>query len=52
MADSGHKNFANKTERLLVSEVLDEKLVDSVKSLFIYAQDQSAKKDLYIVNMS
>ena len=44
MADNGHKNFASKTDRLLSSEVLDEKLEEPVRFLFIYEQIKSAKR--------
>ena len=52
MADNGHKNFASKTDRLLVSVAVDEQLEDPVKSLFIYEQAKSVEKDFFVINMS
>lgn len=48
MADNGHKNFASKTDRLLVSVAVDEQLEDAVKSLFIYEQVKSVEKDVFL----
>lgn len=45
MADNGQRNFASKTERLLLSEALDEQPEDPMKSLFIYEQVDSAETD-------
>lgn len=43
MADRGHNNLAIKTERLLLSEALFVKLVDPVKSPFIYVMVKSGR---------
>lgn len=52
MADNGQRNFASRSDRLLVSAELDEKLGDPDKSLFIYEQVESAEKDFFNINMS
>lgn len=52
MADNGQRNFASRSDRLLVSAELDERLGDPDKSLFIYEQVESAEKDFLNINMS